>query len=222
MSRSASSTVFSAEPGEPAQGEKRYLPGVGNGWMVNIGYFFKDTMFNSRGRGGLHINAGRVLPLPLLGRFGLWVGAGAFHASGTLTTVATDQQRYRTTFDADTLYADVGVITPWVPFPVCVVVYWHSTALRNVGLTGPLAGATLTGDHSGLGLGFDVHLLFEHFWGKARKPPRGLGLVVGYVGLLEPAGRNLVTRDQAGNSATVKKWKPLRGESLRVGLEYEF
>jgi len=215
-----SATTSSGSASEAGAVGKRDFPGAGTGWMVNAGYFFKDTMFYSNGRGGGHVNVGRLIPLPK--RFGLWVGVGGFQARGTQETTGGDGNRYRTTFDSEILYTDLGLVTPLTPFPVCLVVYWHSTGFRNEGITGPLTGTTLTGDHSAIRVGFNVHLLFEYFLSGARKPPRGLGLVVGWVGFLEPSGQDLVTRDGAGNAVTLRKWKPLRGESLRVGLEYEF
>ena len=204
---------------DPAGREDERLR-AGSGWTINAGYFFKDSLFYGNGRGGLHVNAGRVIPLPH--RFGLWAGAGAFRARGTVDTSSDDGSRFRTTFDSGVFYADLGVLTPWTPFPFCVAVYRHSTSIRNRGVGGPLSGAVLDGSAGSWGVGLDVHLLYEHFFSKSGKPPRGLGLVLGYVGFIAPPGRDVVTRDDAGNVVIVRKWKPLAGESLRAGLEYEF
>lgn len=213
--------------------------GSGTGIMVNAGYFFKDTMFYSRARGGPHVNAGRIWALPH--GFGVWTGVGAYRVSGTQETLAGD--RFETTYESGVVYADIGIVTPYFPIPISAVFYRHSTDVRNLGLTGVRTGSVLTGSSSGLGVGLNIQIMFEwFFWGdngsagddaragedtrakrRGRTRGRGLGLVVGYIGFMDARGRDLVTRNAAGDTVTLRRWwKPLKGESLRLGLEYEF
>lgn len=212
--------VPEAAPEGEGGGESPVLLGMGTGAMVTAGYFFQDTMFYSRGRGGWHVTAGRVWPIPW--GLGIWSGAGAYRSAGTMETYGDDASRYETRFAADVAYVDVGIVTRYLPIPVCLALYSHSTEIRNRGLAGPAAGRFFRGGDSGLGWGLNVHILIEYFVSGRRKPPRGLGVVVGYVGFMDWSARDIPTRDAAGGTVTLREWKPLKGESLRLGLEYEF
>ena len=193
----------------------------GTGIMVNAGYFFKDTMFYSKGRGGLHVDGGKAFPLG--GKFGLWVGAGAMQAKGTMRAYDHDSFRYDTRFEAKIVHADIGILTPWTPFPLGIMIYQHRTDLDDSALDGPLAGGRFSGSSSGIGWGFTVHLLFEWFpWGADSVSRRGPGLVFGYMGLIDMKKINIPVRDGLGRELVHQGWSPAAGESLRAGIEWEF
>ena len=192
----------------------------GTGWMVNAGYFFKDTMFYSGGRGGLHISVGKMVALPY--GLGLWTGAGTMRSRGTYESTLADGARYRTAFDLTVAYADLGIATPFTPFPIGVVVYRQAGTLDDTGLTGPQAGRALAARDRGWGIGLDVHLLFEWFLRERRGRSRGPALVIGYEGFMDLSARTVAATDAAGGRVEHRLWKPLKGESLRGGLEWEF
>ena len=193
----------------------------GTGLMVNAGYFFKDTMFYSHGRGGLHVDVGRAFPLA--GKFGLWIGAGAGRASGTLRSIGPDSSRYDTQFDAEFVHADIGILTPITPFPVGVMLYRHKTSLNDQALDGPLANREFMGASSGLGWGITIHVLFEWFpWKGGAVSRRGPGLVLGYMGLVDMSKTDITVKDGMGGELLHKGWKPVAGESLRAGIEWEY
>jgi len=195
--------------------------GYGTGLMVNAGYFFKDTMFYSKGRGGLHVDLGKAFPLA--GKFGMWIGAGAVRASGTMRSVDQDSFRYDTHFDSQIVHADIGVLTPWTPFPVGVMIYRHRTDMSDLALDGPMEGSKFSGRSTGLGWGFTVHLLFEWFpWHSSPVSRRGPGLVLGYMGLVDMRKTDIIVEDDSGRKLTHRGWKPVAGESLRAGIEWEF
>ncbi len=194
---------------------------TGEGWMVNGGWFFKDRLFNNAGRGGVHVDAGRAWTLaPWLG---LWTGAGALEAHGSRQRfLAADGSRYDTTWNVRAQYVDAGVVIPWMPFPVALAAYRHASDVSDAAATGPLAGRTLAGSRDGIGLAIDIHIVFEWFVHADRKPPRGLGFTAGYIGFIDVTGHDLAATDAAGGRVTHPNWKPLQGESLRAGIEYEF
>lgn len=196
------------------------VAGAGTGVVVTGGYFFKDTMFENSGSGGGIVGAGRLFPLPH--GMGLWVGAGAFEAEGTIELEAADGRRHRAEFEQEVVFAELGLTTPWTPFPVGLVAYRHDTEMRSEVLGGPMPGRRFSGAAGDAGVGIAIHLLVEYFLSGRSERPRGLGVVFGYVGYLEPVGRRVGLEDGAGDRAVFPKWKPLRGESLRLGFEYEF
>jgi hypothetical protein len=198
-------------------GEARRSP-YGAGVIVTGGYFFKDTLFYSGGRGGPHLAGGRALALTRW--LGLWIGAGALAASGT-QNVQADGGEVRSRFEERLAYVEAGVITPWFPLPVALALYGHETTFAETGLGGAAAGRALSGVERGVGVGVVVHLVVEHFFSDRRDGPRGVGLVAGYTGLMELSPVQVRTRDAAGFEAG-RTWKPFKGESLRLGLEYEF
>ena len=191
----------------------------GSGLVVTAGWFFKDTMFYSKGRGGLTIGAGKAFPVARW--LAVWAGAGALRAKGTMRTVVSGED-FETFFDGDAVWGELGVVTPWLPFPIAAAVYRQRTDLDDLGLTGATAGRRLAGSADGFGAGLSVHLLFEFFLSKREQPPRGLGIAFEYVGLMDFSARTIRTMDPAGFTADHKRWKPFRGEALRLGLEYEF
>lgn len=195
--------------------------GYGTGLMVNAGYFFKDTMFYSRGRGGVHIDIGKAFPLQ--GKFGIWLGAGGIRASGTMRSTGQDSSRYDTHFEAQIVHADIGVLTPLTPFPVGIMLYRHRTGMEDRALDGPLAGREFSGVSTGLGWGFTVHLLFEWFpWDSGPEGRHGPGFVFGYMGLIDMEKTGIPVEDDSGARLVHAGWKPAAGESLRAGIEWEF
>ena len=192
----------------------------GSGWMVAGGYFYKDRIFGNHAIGGPHLNFGHVFQLPY--RFGIWAGGGVLKASGAFNAKADDGSGFRMDFESDVYYADLGVQMPWVPLPLCVAFYHHSTRLSARGTSGSTAGLTLTGADESSGIGFTIHVILEYFFSSRERPPRGLGLVGGYIGMMEGRGRDIPVGDGAGHARIFKGWKPFKGESLRLGLEYEF
>ena len=195
--------------------------GYGTGLQLNAGYYFKDTMFYSKGRGGLHIDGGKAFPLA--GKFGVWLGAGTIQATGTLRSIDQASSRYDTHFDAQIIHADIGVLTPWTPFPVGIMIYRHRTSMDDLALDGPLAGRKYSGTASGIGWGFTVHLLFEWFpWNTSSPSRRGPGIVFGYMGLVDMKKVSIPVRDGLGGELEHTGWKPAGGESLRGGIEWEF
>ena len=216
---SAFTTTASATP----VAESATLAGesaFGTGWMVNAGYFFKDTLFYSGGRGGPHVNAGKLVPLPH--GLALWAGAGLMTAKGSYTSTLSDGNRWETAFDLSIAYADLGIATPWTPFPVALVVYSQSATVKDELRSGAAPGRTLRTIDKGVGVGLDVHLLFEWFLSAKRGRHRGPALVLGYEGFIDLSGHALATTDAAGGRVEHKAWKPLKGESLRGGIEWEF
>jgi len=191
----------------------------GTGWIVTGGYFFKDTMFYSRGRGGPLVSVGRAFKV--FRWIGVWTGGGVLGARGTMDTAGAGSI-FRTTFDETVVYTELGIITPWLPFPVSLSLYRHSTDLTDAGVAGAAAGRSFTGRKAGIGLGVDVRVQFEFFFTKRRAGHRGLGLVAGYCGFMDMTGRALTTTDTNGATLTHPKWKPFAGEGLQLGLEYEF
>ena len=145
-----------------------------------------------------------------------------FRASGAFNAVADDGSGFRTEFDSHVYYADLGVQLPWVPLPLCVAFYHHSTDLNASGTSGSSSGLSLAGSGESSGIGFTVHVILEYFFSRKERPPRGLGLVGGYIGMMEGRGRDILVTDGAGHARIFRGWKPFRGESLRLGLEYEF
>lgn len=216
--------VGEGESATPAKDSSaREVPWWGSGWAVKGGYFFKDTMFYSRARGGPHIDFSKVFALPA--RFGLWTGAGVFRATGTeavRTAKPYTDSMVDLSFDESTAYGDIGLATPWFPIPICLAVYWHRSELSARGRSGELDKAAYTADKSGVGLGLTVHIILEWFPGKERRPPRGLGIVLGYAGLMELSGGDAKLKEKDGTREPAVKWRPFKGESLRAGLEYEF
>jgi len=188
--------------------------------MINGGYFFKDTMFNNGGRGGPHVDAGRAFAVNK--GFALWAGAGALQAEATQRCVWPAGSEYRTTWKVQGVYADAGVVIPWMPFPIALAVYRQSSDLTDRGVSGPLTGQTLTGSRDGYGVAVDIHILFEWFIHGERTTHRGLGFVLGYIGFIDLMGKDLNTTDAAGDRVTHLNWKAMKGESLRGGIEYEF
>lgn len=191
----------------------------GTGWMVTGGYFFKDTMFYSAGRGGPVVTAGRAFQV--VRWLGIWVGGGVLAAHGTMDTTGGGSW-FRTTFDEEAAWVDVGVVIPWLPIPVSLAVYRHSTDLTDRGVSGPGSGSVFTGRAKGTGLGATVRVLFEYFFSKRRAPHRGLGIAGGYAGFMDLSPRAARTRDEMGNGLDHVNWKPFKGEGLQLGLEYEF
>lgn len=225
-SRAAAVTpaVLSATPalesGAPESATVNVRPSsFGTGIVVTTGWFFQDTMFYSGGRGGITAGAGKAFPV--LRWLAVWAGAGAFRSHGTMHTQANGAD-FETTFDGDAVWAELGVVTPWLPFPVALTAYRHRTGLDETGRSGAAAGRRYTGTADGWGAGAAVHLLFEFFLGKSDRPPRGLGVAVEYVGLMDFSARTVATADPAGLTADHRNWKPFKGEALRIGLEYEF
>ncbi len=214
---SASPALESGAP-ESATGMAR-PPSFGTGVIVTTGWFFKDTMFYSKGRGGLTVGAGKAFPVTRW--LAVWAGAGALRSHGTLRTVV-DGLDLDTTFDGDAVWLEAGVVIPWLPFPVALTAYRHRTDLEDAGRNGALAGRRLAGSAEGWGAGGVVHLLFEYFIANRRSGPRGLGFAIEYVGFMDLSGRTIRTADAAGYTADHRNWKPVKGEALRVGLEYEF
>lgn len=190
----------------------------GTGWMVTGGYFFKDTMFYSAGRGGPIVTAGRAFQV--VRWLGIWAGGGVLAARGTMDATGGGSG-FRTTFDGQAGWVELGVLTPWLPFPVSLAVYRHTTDLSDRGVSGPAAGGVFTGRMRGTGLGASVRVLFEFFFSKSRSH-RGLGIVGGYAGFMDLSPRTARTRDANGNGIDHVNWKPFKGESLQLGLEYEF
>lgn len=222
--RAVTPAVLSASPalesGQPESATVHARPSsFGTGVVVTTGWFFKDTMFYSKGRGGLTVGAGKAFPV--LRWLAVWTGAGMLRARGTLKTTAGGDE-FETTFDGDAVWGELGFVTPWLPFPVALTVYRQRTELDETGRTGAMAGRRLTGSADGWGAGASVHLLFEFFLTKKPDPPRGLGIAVEYVGLMDFSGRTIRTGDATGFTADHKGWKPFKGEALRIGLEYEF
>ena len=195
--------------------------GYGTGLQLNAGYFFKDTLFYSKGRGGLHVDGGKAFPVA--GKFGVWAGAGVLRASGTLRSTDQEASRYDTHFDASIVHADLGVLTPWTPFPLGIMVYRQRTDIEELALDAPLAGRKFTGSSSGFGWGFTVHLLFEWFpWDTGAPVRRGPGIVFGYMGLVDMKKVNIPVKDGSGSGLVHQGWKPAAGEGLRAGIEWEF
>ena len=193
----------------------------GTGVMVNAGYFFKDTMFSGRGRGGFHADCGKAFPLG--GKFGFWAGAGALRASGTFKAKDSDGNEYDTHFNLSAVHADLGLLTPWTPFPVGIMVYKHWTDVSDTARSGPYTGDRFSGSESGFGWGIAVHILFEWFpWESRSRAGRGPGLVLGYMGLIDMSKIGLETANSGSVVLVHKGWKPVAGESLRAGLEWEF
>lgn len=193
---------------------------ISQGWMVNGGYFFKDTMFNNGGRGGPHVDAGRAFAVNKW--VALWAGIGALQAEATQRFVSPAGSEYRATWKVQGVYADAGVVIPWMPFPIALAVYRQSSDLSDVGVSGPLTGRTLSGSRDGYGVAVDIHIMFEWFLHGDRPSHRGLGFVLGYIGFIDLTGHDLATADAAGGQVVHPNWKAMRGESLRGGLEYEF
>lgn len=217
-------SVLSATPalesGAPESSTVHERPSsFGTGIVVTTGWFFKDTMFYSKGRGGLTAGAGKAFPV--LRWLAVWTGVGAFKSRGTMRTTASGAE-FETTFDGDAMWAEAGVVTPWLPFPVALTVYRHRTELDETGRGGMAAGRRYAGSSDGMGVGAAVHLLFEFFLTGRERPPRGLAVAIEYVGLMDFSGRTIETTDPAGFVADHRNWKPFKGEALRIGLEYEF
>jgi hypothetical protein len=212
--------ALSATTPEAAGGTEWKDSGIyGTGWAVTAGYFFKDTMFYSGGRGGPSVSVGKAFRV--LRWLGVRVGGGVLRAKGTLDTTGAGSG-FRTTFDETAVYADLGIVTPWLPFPVSLAFYRHATDLTDRAASGALSGRTFTGAATGTGLGLDVRIEFEFFDSKRRAPHRGLGVVLGYAGFMDLSPKTLRTRDAAGVTLEHAKWKPFAGEGLHAGLEYEF
>ena len=211
----------SATPAKDSSG--REVPWWGSGWTAMGGYFFKDTMFYSHARGGAHFGVSKEYAHPA--RFGLWTGAGVFRATGT-ERVGTAKPYQDSTvdlsFDESTAYGDIGLATPWFPVPICLAVYWHQSELSARGRSGELDKAVYAADKSGVGLGLTVHIILEWFPGKEKRPPRGLGMVIGYTGMMELSGGDVKLKEKDGTREPKVLWRPFKGESLRAGLEYEF
>jgi len=195
-------------------------PDFGTGIVVEAGYFFKDTMFYSRGRGGWCLDAAKTFLLPY--HFGLWVGAGVLTAEGTMRMTSSAGFDADTTFRTQAFSGEVGILTPWTPFPVAVMVYRHDTRISDRCIGGPYDRKTLSGSKSGFGWGIIVRILLELFGGGERKGPHGLGVVIGYAGLADLSKVDITTEGDGGAKAIHRKWKPVAGESIRAGLEYEF
>ncbi|MEK7476612.1 MAG: hypothetical protein AAB152_13400 [Candidatus Coatesbacteria bacterium] len=191
----------------------------GTGWTVTAGYFFKDTMFYSQGRGGPAVSVGKAFRV--LRWLGIRAGGGVLRAKGTMNTSGAGSG-FRTTFDSTVMYADLGIVTPWLPFPVSLAFYRHATDLTDAAGSGALYGRTFRGSATGTGLGADVRIEFEFFSSKRRAPHRGPGIVLGYSGFMDFSPKKLGTRDAAGVVLEHPKWKPFAGEGLHAGLEYEF
>ena len=191
---------------------------LGTGWTVTAGYFFKDTMFYSGARGGPVVAAGRTIPV--FSWLGVWAGAGAFLARGTYGAEAAGS-RFRTAFDETAFHFELGLVTPWLPFPVSLALYRHSTSLDDSAVSGALAGSAFSGRSAGWGAGANVRIMFEYFLSGRHGRHRGLALVGGYAGFMDLSPVNVRTRGPAGELEH-RDWKPFKGESLQVGLEYEF
>jgi len=193
---------------------------IGEGWMVNGGYFFKDKMFGNGARGGIHIDGGRAFALSHW--VALWAGAGALEASAAQRFVSAAGPEYRSTWTVRSVYADVGVVIPWMPFPIALAIYRASSEVSDAAQNGPYAGRTLAADRDAFGMAIDIHILFEWFLHAERTGHRGLGFVLGYVGFIDLSGKDLAVTDALGGTVTHVNWRPMKGESLRGGIEYEF
>ena len=195
--------------------------GVGEGWMLTAGWFFKDTMFYSNARGGVHVAMGRVLRVSR--NAGVWIGSGGFSSSGSFRSADSSFDEYDTSFRGWLVHTDVGLVTPWFPFPVSLVFYSHSTRIEDRALSGPFSGCLFKGSDSGAGLGMSVQIVLEFFLNSSPRPPRGPALVVAYMGFWDLTAKDIETVKEGGGAYLVHKdWKPIRGESLRAGVEYEF
>lgn len=217
----AAPSLVPAMTGGMITGATRYgEPDFGTGVVVQAGYFFKDTMFYSGGRGGLVVGAGKSFLLPK--RFGVWLGAGILRADGTMRTTTADDHSADTTFRTEAVLGELGLLTPFTPFPIGLMFYRHDTRLSDRVLSGPNSGKTLSGSLAGYGWGVMVHLMLEIFRGKEGRGPHGLGIVISYGGLADLTKVDITTGEAGGGREVHRKWRPVAGESLRAGLEYEF
>ncbi len=202
-----------------AEETKTSPEGSSSGWMVNAGYFFKDTMFYGSGRGGLHAAIGRIFGVTRV--VGLWSETGWTSAGGTCGTVGLQGEEYRTRFSSQCLYVTLGVSVLRYSVPVGVGVYWHDTSFVSTRVTGPLAGVEASGNEHGIGTGImvNVYIPLGGAQGRDRRRPR---LILGYGGFIDWTPVDLQTDADSASLGTVieRKWRPLRGEALRVGLEF--
>lgn len=214
--------AFAFAAGAPARDKDRAPESSGyarTGWMIHAGYFFHDTMFYSSGRGGPHAAVARVFPL--FKRVGLWVEAGAMFPSGVMDTRAADSETYRTRFETRVGYLAVGPSQAYWPVPVGLALYFHRTELEDTGKTGPLAGTSLSGRESGLGLGLVVNIL-ALLGSPERKEGLRVRATLGYVGFMDSTRPDIATSSVSGQTVIHRKWRAFRGEGLRAGAELDF